>query len=228
MLGARSTAAHATPGCSPTLAGGADAIEGRPSAAPDSVVPYDGCVSGPTPSLAPADADSAPTATLDAPRARRRLLTLGVIAGAVVALDQATKLGVRAWLDMGERWPDGAELLRITHVENSGAAFGILEGAGGFLLLSSLVAVVLVVAYLWLAPPDDPLYGAALALVLGGAAGNLIDRASRGTVTDFIDPAHYPAFNLADSAIVVGVGALVVLSLIGERRGGEPAPEDGP
>ena len=194
-------------------------------------------MSGPTPSLAPADAGSAPAATQAAPNARRRLLAFGAIAGAVVALDQATKLSVRAWLDMGERWPDGAELLRITHVENSGAAFGILEGAGGFLLLSSLVAVVLVVAYLWLAPPDDPLYGTALALVLGGAAGNLIDRAMRGTVTDFIDPAHYPAFNLADSAIVVGVGGLVVLSLLGERRGGEhgsrpldvePAPEDAP
>ncbi len=180
------------------------------------------------PSLAPADTDGVPTAAPAAPRASRRLLALGAIAGAVVALDQATKITVRAWLDMGERWPDGAELLRITHVENSGAAFGILEGAGGFLLLSSVVAVVLVVAYLWLTPPDDPLYGAALALVLGGAAGNLIDRAIRGTVTDFIDPAHYPAFNLADSAIVVGVGALVVLSVIGERRAGAEAPsEDG-
>ncbi len=79
------------------------------------------------------------------------------------------------------------------------------------------------IAYLWLLPPDDPLYGAALALVLGGAAGNLIDRALRGSVTDFIDPTHYPAFNLADSAIVVGVGALVVLSLFGGRRTGESA-----
>jgi signal peptidase II len=196
----------------------------------ESAVPYDGCVSRLSPSLAPPDADGAPTAP-PVPRASRRLVAFGVIAATVVALDQATKLSVRAWLDVGERWPDGAELLRIAHVENSGAAFGILEGAGPFLLLSSLVAVLLVGAYLWLSPPDDPLYGAALALVLGGAAGNLIDRASRGTVTDFIDPARYPAFNLADSAIVVGIGALVVLTFLGERRAGaehlEQAVEDG-
>ena len=214
-----------------TLKRGANVGAAPPTAALDSAVPYDSCVSRPSPSLAPADADGASTAVPAAPRARRRLLAFGAIAGAVVALDQATKVSVRAWLDMGERWPDGAELLRITHVENSGAAFGILQGAGGFLVLASVVAVVLVVAYLWLAPPDDPLYGAALALVLGGAAGNLIDRAIRGTVTDFIDPTHYPAFNLADSAIVVGVGALVVLSVLGERSerrvGAEPAPGAG-
>jgi signal peptidase II len=154
------------------------------------------------------------------PSASRRLVVFGGIAAAVVVLDQVTKLGVRAWLDVGEHWPEGAELLRISHVENSGAAFGILEGGGGFLLLASLVAVALVIAYLWLSPPDDPLYGAALALVLGGAAGNLVDRAARGTVTDFIDPTHYPSFNLADSTIVIGIVALVVLSFLGERRAG--------
>jgi signal peptidase II len=167
----------------------------------------------------------------------RRLLVLGAIAGSVVGLDQATKLGVRVWLDLGERWPHGAELLRITHVENSGAAFGILEGAHNFLLFSSVVAVALVVIYLLLAPPNNPIYDAALALILGGATGNLVDRLIRGTVTDFIDPTHYPAFNLADSAIVIGVGSLVVLSVIGERRtgghggprtAGEQPSEDGP
>ena len=183
------------------------------------------------------NADSVPAAAPVASRMNRRHLVLGVIAGSVTGLDQATKLGVRAWLDLGERWPHGAELLRITHVENSGAAFGILEGAQNFLLFSSVVAIALVAIYLWLAPPNNPIYDVALALVLGGATGNLVDRLVRGTVTDFIDPTHYPAFNLADSAIVIGVGSLVVLSVIGERRtggrgsphtAGEPLSEDGP
>ena len=147
-----------------------------------------------------------------------RLTVFAAIAAVVVALDQATKAGVRAWLDEGERWPPGAELIRVTHVENSGAAFGILEGAGGILLLASAVAAILVIAYLWVAPRDEPLTGLALTLVLGGTVGNLIDRAGRGTVTDFIDPSHYPAFNVADSAIVVGVAALVVLNLFAARR----------
>ena len=161
---------------------------------------------------------SAAGAPADPPAGRARgsrLPLLAAIAAAVAALDQATKAGVRAWLDEGERWPAGFEPIRITHVENSGAAFGILEGAGGILLLASTVAAVLLIAYLWVAPRDEPLSALALTLVLGGTVGNLIDRAFRGTVTDFIDPTHYPAFNIADSAIVVGVAALVVLNLTG-------------
>lgn len=157
-------------------------------------------------------------ASADPPAGRARgsrLVLFAAIAAAVAALDQGTKAGVRAWLDEGERWPAGFELIRITHVENSGAAFGILEGAGGILLLASTVAAVILIAYLWIAPRDEPLSALALTLVLGGTVGNLIDRAFRGTVTDFIDPTHYPAFNIADSAIVVGVAALVVLNLTG-------------
>lgn len=143
--------------------------------------------------------------------ARVRLFVL--IAVAVVALDQATKALVRNWLDRREVWPDGFDLIRITHVENSGAAFGILQGAGPLLIVSSLVGVAVVIFFLRSAPAGDRLYGAALALILGGAVGNLIDRLFRGEVTDFIDPTHYPAFNLADSAIVVGVLALILLTL---------------
>lgn len=182
------------------------------TAAPECGVPYDRRVSRSSPTHAPADADAPPTAVR-----LTRVLVLGAIAAAVVALDQVTKVSVRAWLEEGEHWPGGVELLRISHVENSGAAFGILEGAGELLLLSSVVAAVLVIAYLWFLPRDEPLYGIALTLVLGGTIGNLIDRATRGTVTDFIDPTHYPAFNIADSAIVVGVATLLLLSLFGDR-----------
>ena len=189
----------------------------RPARARD--VPYDGRVSLRLP--------AGLIASLARGHARGTgLPVLAAIATAVVALDQLTKAGVRAWLREGERWPADAELIRITHVENSGAAFGILQGASGILLLSSAVAAILIVAYLWSAPRDEPLSGIALAVVLGGTAGNLIDRALRGTVTDFIDPTHYPAFNVADSAIVVGVAALVVLSLFGSRRAPSSTDED--
>ena len=142
-----------------------------------------------------------------------RLRLFAVIAVAVVAIDQATKALVRARLEQGDVWPGGFDLLRITHVENSGAAFGILQGAGPLLIASSIVGVAAVIFFLRTAPAGDRLYSAALALILGGAIGNLIDRVVRGEVTDFIDPTHYPAFNLADSAIVVGVFALILLAL---------------
>ena len=168
----------------------------------------------------PAEARVAPEpdAAPEAARRRSRARPFAAIAIAVVALDQATKGLIRGWLDEGEAWPAGAELIRIAHVENSGAAFGVLQGAGALLVAASLVGVGAVLLLLRAAPAGDRLHAAALALVLGGAVGNLIDRLLRGEVTDFIDPARYPAFNLADSAIVAGVAALVLLALRGEAR----------
>jgi signal peptidase II len=135
----------------------------------------------------------------------------------IVAFDQLTKALIRGWLAIGETWPRSWELIRLTHVENSGAAFGILQGGGGFLIVTSVVAIVAVAAFLWWAPPQARLFSVALSLILGGAIGNLIDRLARGTVTDFVDPTHYPAFNVADSSIVIGVVILVALSLLEER-----------
>ncbi len=147
---------------------------------------------------------------------------------AVLALDQATKAAVRAWLDRGEHWPSfGDGLLHISRVENSGAAFGILQGAGPFLLVTTAVGVIAILAYLLFAPPAGRLYTAALAAVFGGAVGNLVDRVAHGTVTDFIDPARYPAFNVADSAIVIGVGTLMLLSLFDFSGRASDSGQDG-
>ena len=150
-------------------------------------------------------------------RALARLAPLLAGAVVIVAFDQVTKALIRGWLAIGETWPAGWELIRLTHVENSGAAFGILQGGGGFLIVTSVVAIVAVSAFLWWAPPQARLFSVALSLILGGAIGNLIDRVARGTVTDFVDPTHYPAFNVADSSIVIGVITLVLLSLLEER-----------
>ncbi|MQA00672.1 MAG: signal peptidase II [Dehalococcoidia bacterium] len=145
----------------------------------------------------------------------------------VIAADQLSKVLVRGWLDVGESWPAGTGLIRLTRVENPGAAFGILQDSGPFLIVTGLLAIFALVAFFVWAPPQSRLHVTALALVLGGALGNFIDRVVRGTVTDFIDPTNYPSFNLADSAIVTGVVALVVLSLF-EGAGDEGAAAGSP
>jgi signal peptidase II len=160
-----------------------------------------------------------PAAVRERSRQASRLRLFAAVAAIVVAVDQATKALIRGWLAEGEVWPADFDLLRLAHVENSGAAFGILQDAGVFLIASSIIGVAAVLLFLRSAPAEDHLYTAALALVLGGAVGNLIDRLFRGEVTDFIDPTHYPSFNLADSAIVVGVFALILLAMRPEAPG---------
>jgi signal peptidase II len=149
---------------------------------------------------------------------RRRIAPYLLISLAVLLADQLTKALVRDRLAEGEVWPSADALIAIAHVENPGAAFGILQGAGSFLLAATVIGVGAVLVYLFVFPPAQRLYVAALSLILGGALGNLIDRVAKGTVTDFIDPTHYPAFNIADSAIVCGVIAVALLSLREETR----------
>ncbi len=171
------------------------------------------------------------TSLLAAPR---RLALLGVLASAVILVDQATKAWIRGWLDVGERWLDRGSLINLSHVENTGAAFGILQGNGTLLIIPVVMAIGAVLLMLVWTPQQrfGGLYSVALALILGGAIGNLIDRVARGSVTDFIDPMYYPAFNLADSSIVIGVIALVGLSFIEDDEDREqserPPAEDAP
>ena len=161
--------------------------------------------------VAPA-ADAAPTT---AGRIRRDAWFF-VIAAAVVALDQATKIIVRASLDRGEVWPDRDWLLNIVNVSNSGAAFGMLQGQTTFLIVTSVVGVAAIVLYYLYPPLEHGLLRVALALQLGGAAGNLIDRVRFGEVTDFINFDFFPAFNVADASITIGVGAILLFFLTAE------------
>lgn len=169
----------------------------------------------------PAPAGAALAAERPAWRLLRRLRGFLSVAVLVVVVDQATKALVRDHLPFDRPWPAGWTLIRLARVENTGAAFGILQGAGGFLVVASLVAVSAITFFLLTLPAQSRLYTIALSLILGGAVGNLIDRVRVGSVTDFIDPTHYPAFNLADSAIVIGVCTLLVLSW----RDGGRAPD---
>jgi len=158
----------------------------------------------------------------------RRALFWGA-AAAVIALDQTTKAVVRASLERGESWPDWNLPFHVSYVTNTGAAFGILQDQAVFLVVMALVGLAAIYLYYRNPPFDHWLSAAAIGMMLGGATGNLIDRVRLGRVTDFIDFDHYPAFNVADSAITVGVATIIIGFLIW----GEPKPErlparDGP
>lgn len=165
----------------------------------------------------PLSADAPPAAPI---HALRRAVPWLVFAAGLVALDQGTKALVRARLDLYEVWPVGWELIRFQHIQNTGAAFGIMQGAGAFLLVAAFIVIAGITAFLLTLPSHGRLYHVALALILGGAVGNLIDRVRLGAVTDFIDPTHYPAFNIADSGIVCGVALLAFLAF----RDGDDGP----
>jgi signal peptidase II len=125
----------------------------------------------------------------------------------VVAVDQASKQVVTHSLDRGE----SANVffgLELTNTRNTGVAFGALENSGA--IVGALIALVLValIAYFARHAGRDWLW-LPVGMLLGGALGNLIDRVREGAVIDFIDPVAWPAFNVADMSIVLGVGALL-------------------
>jgi signal peptidase II len=124
-------------------------------------------------------------------------------AGVVVALDQATKQLANSNVARGESvkvFPG----LEISNTRNTGVAFGVFEGGGLIVGVLIGVALVLLIGY-FLRHSEVPLLWLPVGMLLGGALGNLADRARDGAVIDFIDPVAWPAFNLADSFIVVGV-----------------------
>lgn len=144
-------------------------------------------------------------------------LVFFVIVGLVVALDQASKHLVRANLALGESVPEEGPL-RITYVTNTGAAFGILQGQTLFLMVTTFFGLAAILLYYLYPPMEHGVLRLALGLQLGGAVGNLADRVRLGKVTDFIDVGPWPAFNVADSSIVVGVAIIVGFFLLAESR----------
>ena len=140
----------------------------------------------------------------------------GVVAGAVVVLDQAAKQIVVATVERGSRTNIflGVDL---TYVRNKGVAFGALGGGGGLVTALTMGAVALLALY-FAFHTSTPYLWLPFGAVAGGAFGNLADRLRDGGVIDFIDPILWPAFNLADAAIVLGIlGLLYVIE--GPRRG---------
>ena len=125
------------------------------------------------------------------------------VAGCVLALDQISKAIVRASLEPGER-NESLPVLDLVHVRNDGVAFGALAG-GGAAIVALVVAAMIVLSVYFARHTAVPLLWLPVGAVFGGALGNLADRARDGTVIDFIDPIAWPAFNLADTAVVLGV-----------------------
>ena len=157
---------------------------------------------------------------------RRAFLIECAIAGAIVAFDQWTKALVRAALALHQEREIIPGLLNLTRVHNTGVAFGMFQSADLPMktLLLGLVATVALaglMVYAATLPATQRLTRFGLAFIIGGAAGNLIDRATAGYVLDFVDfywgNWHFWAFNVADASINVGVG-LMILDLLTERR----------
>ena len=164
-------------------------------------------------------------------RAASRNLRWLWLTAAVLLLDQGTKQLAERMMELHE--PIRLlPFLNLTLTYNTGAAFSLLSSAGGwqrwfFAGLAAVVSVVLLV-WLWRASPRERWLLCGLALVLGGALGNLWDRLAIGAVVDFIDlhyaGRHWPAFNVADSAICVGAALLIISTF---RDAGDPSDDDG-
>ena len=144
---------------------------------------------------------------------------------AIVALDQLTKAIVRSRVPLSASVEVVSGFMNITHVRNTGAAFGLFNAAD-FPFKTVAIAVVALAAIVWVGvyaaglPRHHWLARLGLALIMGGAAGNLLDRVLIGSVVDFVDvywkTYHFWAFNVADSAISVGV-AIMILDMLGVR-----------
>jgi signal peptidase II len=128
-------------------------------------------------------------------------------AGVVVAIDQGSKQLVDSNIERGDE-VNVFIGLHLTNARNTGVAFGALEGAGLVVAILIGLSLTLLVAY-FLVHRDMPLLWLPVGLLLGGALGNLADRAREGAVIDWIDPVAWPAFNVADACIVVGVFLLL-------------------
>jgi len=126
----------------------------------------------------------------------------------IVTADQLSKTWIRYNLPLRESLPETG-FFQLTHIHNTGAAFGLFQGQSFPLTIIAMVGIILVLVFTFIVPRRFPILNTrlarlALGLILGGAAGNLIDRLHLSHVIDFIDIGIWPAFNVADSAINVG------------------------
>lgn len=150
----------------------------------------------------------------------------------VVCFDQLTKAWILSALPIGAEWPAGGPLTRwfaIHHIRNTGMAFGFGQGRGAMFLVIAILVAGMLLAWAASAPPHERLLRASLGLIAGGAIGNAIDRMRFGDVVDFFDFRFFPIFNVADSAISVGVVLLAWHAWRTEqlRAGAETAAPDG-
>jgi signal peptidase II len=151
-------------------------------------------------------------------RRRTGLLAAFTLALAVFLLDQGLKAVVEGSMRPGESIPVIPGFLSITYIRNDGGAFGILGGSQLVLLFGGAVAVG-VVLWMLLTGKSSRLTTLGCGLILGGAAGNLLDRLTTGEVTDYVHFSFWYVFNAADAAITVGVAALLLTALRSTEKG---------
>jgi len=140
-----------------------------------------------------------------------------LVAAAVILVDQVAKAFVVAYIEPGRTITLIPHVISLTHSTNSGAAFGLLKGSGQIVFLAALVVVVLTFAWFFAFRKKRSLWSfVGLGLIIGGALGNLVDRAARHNhqVVDFFYTGWWPVFNVADMAIVAGVIIVVVVTAL--------------
>jgi len=158
-------------------------------------------------------------------KASDKYLLLVLITTSALILDQLSKLYIASTFSLYESVTVFENFFHVTYILNPGAAFGIFAGSAAafripfFLILSAIASVGIIIFY---RTSEDILVQIGLSLILGGAIGNMIDRARLGEVIDFIDVhwynSHWPAFNVADSAITVGVGLMILDMFLKEKK----------
>jgi signal peptidase II len=154
-----------------------------------------------------------------------KYLILICVSAVVLIFDQATKIYIDRSMDLHATITVVENFFNITYLRNKGAAFGFLANTSyrlPFFIMVSLVAIIVIMVVFARLRPDQRFTACALALIFSGALGNLIDRVRLGEVIDFLDAHwyghHWPAFNIADSAICVGVFLLAIDMFVEEKR----------
>ncbi|RDW17909.1 signal peptidase II [Oceanobacillus chungangensis] len=148
-----------------------------------------------------------------------------IIALIIIAIDQLTKWTIVKTMELGESITVIQDFFYITSHRNSGAAWGILEGKMLFFYIVTIVVVICVVYYMQKHAKNDKILAVALSFILGGAIGNFIDRLFRQEVVDFFNfyifNYNFPIFNVADSALTVGVILVIIATILDERKKGK-------
>lgn len=160
-------------------------------------------------------------------RSKRIVWPLLVVAFIIIS-DQITKAFIVEWLKPQGTVSIVGDLLRLTFVTNSGVAFGMLTGIPYILTVPIVILIGVITFYLVKTLGQSFLLTLALSLELGGALGNLIDRIRLGYVVDFVKFPYWPAFNVADSCVVIGAIGLAIVLLWQDRESGPASPESPP
>ena len=142
-----------------------------------------------------------------------------LLTAAIIFIDQIAKIAIRTMLTEGQSIKVISDFFSLTYVRNDGAAFSSFRGQQLLLVAVSTAVVAVALIFLWKNRKKDKLLCSGLAMVAGGGAGNLIDRAVFGSVTDMFSFSIFPpVFNVADIGVVIGCSFIIVYSIVSERR----------